>query len=143
MRPRRNLSGFTLIELMVVITILAIISSIGYPMYTDQVRKARRTDARGALQQIAMAQERFYTLNGRYTTDLGSLNLPVAIRSGSSEEGYYDISVSMVNNILDTYVATAQATAGKAQAGDEDCTSLIIDYTGVQSATGEHTDNCW
>ena len=43
----KRANGFTLIELMIVVAVLAIIIAIGYPAYRDQVMKARRTEAMG------------------------------------------------------------------------------------------------
>lgn len=143
MKLRPGQRGLTLVELMVVIAVLAILSAVAYPLYTEQVRKARRSDARTALQLVAMAQERFYTLNGQYTTDFDNLDLPVALRSGASEEGYYDLNLSMVNNSVDSYVLTAAAASGKGQAADTDCSALSLDHLGTKNATGNHTANCW
>lgn len=141
LRPEQR--GFTLVELMIVIAVLSILSALAYPLYTEQVRKARRNDARTALQLVAMAQERFYTLNGQYTTNPGNLDLPVAMRSGTSEEGYYNITLSLVNNSVDSYVLTAAAASGKAQAADTDCSALRLDQFGTRSATGDDTAHCW
>lgn len=143
MKRRPGQGGLTLVELMVVIAVLAILSSVAYPLYTEQVRKARRSDARSALQVVALAQERFYTLNGQYSADFGDLDLPVALRSGSSEQGYYSLSLSMVNNSLDSYVISAAAAAGEGQDLDSDCSALTLDQLGTKNATGDHTANCW
>lgn len=50
--------GFTLIELMIAVAIVAILAAIGYPAYTDQVRKTARKEAAGALLEIAGRMER-------------------------------------------------------------------------------------
>ena len=144
MKLERSQFGFTLVELLVVIAIVAILGAIGYPIYTDQVRKARRTDARNAVQLVAMAQERFYTLNGQYTADISVLNLSDELTSGTSEEGYYSISLALlVSGNTDTYLITAAADANEGQDHDTDCASFTINHAGVQGATGDHTDNCW
>jgi len=144
MNLERKHSGFTMVELLVALAILAIIGAVAYPIYTDQVRKARRTDARNAVQLVAMAEERFYTQNGQYTTDLTDLNLSDALISGVSEEGYYSVSLAfLVSGNTDTYLITAAADADKGQVNDTNCASFTIDQAGVQGATGDHTDNCW
>ena len=132
-------SGLTLIELMVVIAVLAILTAIGYPMYTEQIRKARRTDARNALHMIAIAQERFYTVNGMYADDLGKLNIPATLQTGNSVEGHYDVGLSISANNL-TFLITATPASGSGQTDDEDCQELGLDQTGLQHANGTH---CW
>src|SRR4051812_10796503 len=60
--------GFTLIELMIVVAVLAIIAAIAIPTYFSQVRKSRRSAAEGALQQIALLEERYRADNSGYLT---------------------------------------------------------------------------
>lgn len=63
---KRKQCGFTLIELMIVVALIAIITAIAFPSYRDSIRKSRRADAQAALQGLAQAMERFYTSNGTY-----------------------------------------------------------------------------
>jgi len=139
---RHHQRGLTLIEIMVVVAVLAILSAIAYPTYTDQVRKSRRTDARAALQQVALAQERYYTVNGVYTDDLTNLNLPAFLQSGDSRQGMYALSLNVpAGNRV--FTVTASPVSGKGQDKDADCTSLLLDQAGIQNATGGDTDHCW
>jgi type IV pilus assembly protein PilE len=55
----KKANGFTLIELMVVVAIIVVLAILALPSYLSQVRKARRSDVEGAIQQIALFQERF------------------------------------------------------------------------------------
>ena len=57
-------SGFTLIELMVVVTVVALLAMIALPSYQNSVRKSRRTDARIALIELAQTLERCQTQFG-------------------------------------------------------------------------------
>ena len=84
--------GLTLIELLVVVVIMAVIAAVGYPMYTNQVAKTRRADAKVALETLALAQERYYTINGTYAGSLSSLQVSSDIQGGNSNEGYYTIA---------------------------------------------------
>ena len=55
-------SGFTLIELMIVIAIIGIISAVAFPSYSSYITKSRRADAKISLTKMADAQERWYLL---------------------------------------------------------------------------------
>ena len=56
MKPSEK--GFTLVELMIVMSIIAILAAIAYPSYTDYVRKSRRADAQAALANVQLAQQK-------------------------------------------------------------------------------------
>lgn len=64
-RPLRTL-GFTLIEMMIVVAIIAILAAIAFPSYQQQVRATRRADGQQALVSLASAMERLFTQNNRY-----------------------------------------------------------------------------
>ena len=60
--------GFTLIELMITVAVIAILAAIAFPSYQDSLRKSRRTDAKNALTQAMANMERYYTENNTYAT---------------------------------------------------------------------------
>lgn len=65
--------GFTIIELLVILALIGIIMSVAIPSYQDKVMRANRADALAPLQQILIAQERYYANNRVYTKDLTQL----------------------------------------------------------------------
>lgn len=135
----KKVQGFTLVELMVVVAVLIILATIAYPIYSEQARKARRVEGRDALLAIAQAEERNYTVNGSYTTAIGSLNVDSAVDCStgtclSRDRGYYSLTVS---GTASTFSATA--TARGAQASDS-CTAMTINQLGVKGGTGT---GCW
>jgi type IV pilus assembly protein PilE len=139
-RVGARVRGFTLVELMVAVAVMAILSAIAYPLYTSQVQKVRRTDARVALATIASAQERFYSINGAYTANLADLDIDPALQAGASAEDYYDLAVALTPN---GYRLTATPDPGKSQADDAYCTSLTLDSAGTKDGTGSDPDKCW
>ena len=69
-------SGFSLLELLVVLVIVGILASVAYPSYVDSVRKANRSEAIAELQNILAAQERYFLANRTYAKDLTLLGYP-------------------------------------------------------------------
>ena len=135
--------GLTLVELMVVVAVMAVIASIAYPLYTNQVQKTRRADAKIALESIALAQERFFTINGRYTGSLSSLQVSDDIQGGGSDQGYYDISV-VASTIQ--FTVTAEKSSTGAQSSDNDCAEFTINQQGVKGAkdaSAADAAKCW
>jgi type IV pilus assembly protein PilE len=114
---------------------MAIVATIAYPIYTNQVQKSRRADAKTALESVALAQERQYTLNGAYVVSLGSLQISPDLQGGTSDNGYYSITLAGGGQ---TFTATATATG--AQSGDSACATFTVNQLGVKTATNA---NCW
>jgi type IV pilus assembly protein PilE len=131
--------GFTLIELMIVVAILAVIAAIALPSYFGSVRKSRRADAITALNRIAQEQERWRANNSTYTNVLSSAGLNVA----NPSSGFYTLAVS--GNTATVYVATA--TAVGAQTSDTRCATLTYTMNGgtiTYGSTGTATPaQCW
>jgi type IV pilus assembly protein PilE len=109
---RHNNRGFTLVELVMVIAIVGILMAIAIPSYNNSTTKARRVDGQTALMDVMVRQERFYTENNTYTTDLA--NLPA---QAASPEGHYTITAAACGAGIDSCVILT-ATPGAAQADD-------------------------
>jgi type IV pilus assembly protein PilE len=128
--------GFTLIELMIALAIVAILAAIAYPSYQDSVRKSRRADAEAVLLELAQWMERFYTENNRYDqTRAGvAVALPFAQspKEGGPAGGYYTIAVAAPQPNSFTLTATRVGP----QVSDTICGNLTLSNTGVKCALG-------
>ncbi|MCP4333992.1 MAG: type IV pilin protein [Gammaproteobacteria bacterium] len=132
-------SGFTLIELMIVIVIVGLLLGLSIPAYQDYVLRSHRADAQASLVDIAARQERFVAQNNTYTTEI-SANTGLGIGRTTSRDAFYDMTVTACAGgaIATCYLVTATAKGG--QASDSDCLTITYDSTGVRSGT---TADCW
>ena len=116
--------GFTLIELMIAVAVIAILASIAVPSYRGYVERATRTDAHAGLMEAAGQLERCYTVNNSYAscttiTDSPDDNYAISLTSAAS-----------------TYTLTASLKSGR---GPDGCSgNLTLNHQGVRSPAA-----CW
>lgn len=134
----------TLIELLIVVTILSIIAAFAYPSYMDQVRKANRSDAKEALALLSNEMERFFATNRTYTTDLSNFSLPTNAGVTTSKAGHYRITAAAGNtgSIASSYALTATPVTGDIQAKDSACPSFTVNSAGDYTPAPASSD-CW
>lgn len=122
--------GFTLIELMIVVAILAIIIGLAVPAYFEHVRKSRRADATSSLLNGSQLMERCFTRFNAYND--GGCPDP----AGASAEGYYTLSITRTAN---SYTLSA------APAGDQTkdkCGTFSLDHLGNKTPLPGN-NRCW
>ena len=123
--------GFTLIEIMIVVAVLAIIAAVAVPSYREQVKKGRRSDAQQLMLEISSKQEQ-YLLDARtYTesmTDLGVSKEGWTCVSGSCSNNFYSVTIDTGADAITgpgpEYVITADAIGIQADDGDMTLNSI-------------------
>lgn len=127
---RGNSKGFTLIEVMIVVAIVAILASIGIPSYRQHMIKSNRAAAESFMLSIANKQEQ-YVLDARtYATSLTALNLNTPPEISTK----YTITLGNIAN--NTYTITATPKGGQAS---DTCGAVTLDQAGKKlPASG-----CW
>ncbi len=142
--PPRSATGFSLLELLMAMSIAAILASLAWPSFGQALRKARRLDARVALLRVQHAQEQHYTQHLRYADALqGDTGLGL---SAHSDSGDYRLALRTSDD-GQQYLATAVAEPLGRQGGDATCQAFAVDALGQRSArdaAGRGTvDRCW
>lgn len=139
---RKFSSGITLLELMMTVAIVAILASIAYPSYQDQVRRSNRTEAKAELMKAAQELEKCYTMSSKYT---GCAAGAAITATYSTPNGRYKIAEG-AGGIKDTTFEVT-ATAIGPQVKDEGCATLTMnEKTEHKAATSGGTDSslkCW
>jgi type IV pilus assembly protein PilE len=124
----RSEHGITLIELLAVIAIVAILAAIAIPMYTGYLQRARRADAKTALEQLRAAQEMCRAEKGRYANNASDGNaltmLQTTFSGPGTIAGYY--AITMVSTQT-TFTGTATPSGVQATDGP-----LTIDHNGTK-----------
>jgi type IV pilus assembly protein PilE len=126
--------GFSLIELLTTLAIVAILATITVPTFSGLVAGARRSDAISALLQVQLAQERWRARNPVYAPDLATLGWAAA----ESPQGHYRLQVGRADAA--GYLVTAQPLG--VQRGDT-CGVFAIHATGPEYGAGFADRSCW
>jgi len=152
----RRRQGFTLIEIMIAVVIVAILAAIALPSFIDSVRKSRRSDAFAALSAVQQAQERWranmalYATNAQLTVATNAVPPGLGL-SETSSSSYYTIALS------DTSATgyTVTGTASGSQTADTACAVIGVRMTGGNirrgsgagainwAVTSPDAGNCW
>jgi len=142
--------GFTLIELIIAMVIVATLAAIAIPSYQAYVLRSHRTDAKSALLDIASLEERLFSTTNSYSqtpSDLGYVGVvPFTIGNG-----YYQITLLQAlaatppangnNGTPASYTITASAIGN--QVNDTACLSFTVNSSGQQTAAPDPQGNCW
>lgn len=141
---QRGVSGFTLIELMIAVLVIAVLMGIAYPSYQNHVIKTRRAAASACMLEAAQFMERFYTTNLRYSTDIAgnAVALP-ATQCASDIAIHYTIRLAAGTGA--TAYSIEGVPRGQQASKDTKCGTLSINQAGTKSVsnTGTSVGECW
>jgi type IV pilus assembly protein PilE len=145
----RRTSGFTLVELMITVVIVAVLASLALASYSKYVIRAHRTEGRNALLALASAQEKYYLANNTYAGTAISLTaapptgLGLGLNGTQTQNGWYTVAITAGS--ANGYTATATTTGS--QTTDADCQVFTVTQAQAETATNSGgTDNsttCW
>lgn len=160
---RRKTSGFSLVELMVVVAIVGVLMAIALPGYREYVIRANRDAAKAVLLEIVSREEQYAASNRAYTTDVtgtGTTSLRMTVPEDVSSKYTIAVTVSVWCNpstastcpplptasdystvqVMTGFTATATPIAGTTQANDG---TLSINQFGLKTRTVGGTTTSW
>jgi type IV pilus assembly protein PilE len=153
--PMRALraAGFTLIELMIVVVIVAVLLIVAVPTYLSQIRESRRTEARNYLVELASREERYYATQNAYTSTASNLGYAGFGSGNPVGSGYYYINTPTIPDpsapagAPPSFSLTAVPVPGKGQDKDTYCQSFTVESNGkrtaLNSASADDSSYCW
>jgi type IV pilus assembly protein PilE len=139
-------TGFSLIEVMIVMVIIGVLLMVAVPGYQESMKKTRRTDAMRDLMELTSRQERFYAQHSEYAQEVES---PTGLNFGNaaSSAEHYTLSVTACedkdpDDFSACYVLIAEPKPGGLQSDDK-CGTLSVDSRGQRKASNLTQDSCW
>ena len=146
MRPlprQRPTAGFTLIELMVTVSILGILLGVALPSYQNQIARTRRAAAAGCAMELAQFMERVYASNMRYDLNGGVATTLPAVPCRNDLSASYTLGFAAAQPAARTFAIVATPIGAQA-ARDTQCAVLGIDQANARTVSGTGTvAQCW
>ena len=142
MQRRHWSAGFTLLEVLVALAVVAILAAIAYPSYRQSVINGRRADGSTALLSLANRMEQYQAQNNTYATATIAAGAATdVVSSAASAQGYY--TLQFVGTPTQT-TYTIKATRTGAQTADTQCGDFTLTSAGVKGVTGSFAvARCW
>ena len=147
----RDAHGFTLLELMIVMAIIMVLTTLAYPSYADHIRKTRRIEGQVALIDAMQQQERYFMRNNTYLAFDAASTAPETRQfrtwsGASAAKSAYEIAgyACPGQDVADCIELRATPGTGRVDGRFTDpvCGVLTLDSAGRRSASGSSA-NCW
>lgn len=156
----RRPTGFTLIELMVAVAVVAILATLSVPSYRIYVERANRTVAKTALTEVVSRQNSYYVDRKRFATSFDKLgwgsgtlylNREGTLSASSNTNSIYEVKLAGDSNSTACPATGSPSASGftvvarpiNSQASDTRCATLCLSSTGIKSASGTDAGDCW
>ena len=137
MTHKKASAGFTLIEMMIVVAIVALLAAIALPSYREQVIRTRRSTAAACLTELTQLMERRYSTTMAYTGN----TLPTSVCITDLANVY---AFSFPADPTATDYSISATPQGAQLRDDLKCATLSMNQTGQKSVSGTETVGyCW
>jgi type IV pilus assembly protein PilE len=143
-RTARPARGFTLIELMVTVAVVAILAAIALPSYLEQIARSKRSDVQTVLMEDADYMQRYYAANNTYLAANGvTPTLPATQSPKSGAGANYTITIDAAPKTTATTFSLTATPAGSMV--NDKCGSFTYDNIGTKGVTGagQTPATCW
>lgn len=132
---RKACRGFTLIELMIAVAVVAILAAVALPAYQDYVRRGHRASAQAYLMDLAQKQQQYFLDSRAYTGSAATLGYA---STPSDVAPYYTVTITVDGGPPPGF--SIQAAPIGSQTADK-CGTLTLTGTGAKSSSAG--SNCW
>ncbi|AGU49810.1 prepilin-type N-terminal cleavage/methylation domain-containing protein [Variovorax paradoxus B4] len=128
----RKRNGFTLIELMITVAIIAILASIAYPSYQQYIIRSKRSAAQAQMMDIANRQQQFLLANRGYASKDALTASGYALPAEVAANYGYTITLQDASTQVPSFLLTFSPTGSQQRDGD-----LTLDNQGVKTPAGK------